>query len=378
MKKINSSINPVLAGKPSVRFAFADSLRGLAALWVVLFHASEGKHIEYIKDSTPSFFYKLLFDFGDLGVAVFFVLSGFVMALTVQKSIVGSTFASKFILRRLVRLVPPYYFAIVITLLLMVVKSKALHTEFVMVSMQDLWAHAFFLQDFLSIPQIGTVFWTLCIEVQFYIAFIIMVWIADQAEKLLNIRQGRLVIVTLSSTIALIWAFQFETDPLWTGGFIGHWYSFLAGVLVSLALPENNLSRKIAFGYFLLLAIASIVTHSMFTFIVTITSLLLVTAGIQGKMNVWLNWRWVQSLALVSYSLYLIHNPISGATFNVLKRILPEGLVFDVLELVIVIGVCLVLSWIAYIISERPSISWSHLISLREPKNKSTLFATPK
>ncbi len=377
MTKINSSINSPLIRKPSARFAFADGLRGFAALWVVLFHASEGKHIEYIRESTPTFLYKLFFDLGDLGVAVFFVLSGFVMALTVQKSTVNSKFAAKFILRRLVRLAPPYYFAIAITLLLIVVKSKVLHTEFIMVSTQDIWAHAFFLQDFLSIPQIGTVFWTLCIEVQFYIAFIIIIWSADQAEKLLNFRNGRLFIVTISSAIALIWAFQFETDPIWAGGFIGFWYSFLAGVLVSLALPENNLSRKIAFGYFMLLAIASIVTQSMFIFAVVITSLLLIAAGIKGKMNEWLNWRWIQSLGLISYSLYLLHNSISGASFSILKKVLPEGLVFEIFELIIVIGVCLVFSWIAYIISERPSISWSHLISLREPKNKNAHFTPP-
>lgn len=366
LNNIESSINPALIGKSSGRFVFADSLRGLAALWVVFFHASEGKHIEYIRDSIPTFFYKLLFDFGHLGVSMFFVLSGFVMALTLQNTTVNSKFAAKFILRRLVRLVPSYYFAIAFTLLLMLVKSNALHSQFIMVSMHDLWAHAFFLQDFLSITQINPVFWTLCIEVQFYIAFIFIIWIADQAEHLKVIRQGRLVIVTLSSTLALIWAFEIVKNPLWTGGFIVFWYSFLAGVLVCFALHENNLSRKVAYGYFLLLAMATIITHSMFTFTVLITSLLLTVAGIQGKMSQWLNWRWLQSVALISYSLYLLHNQITGATFNILKRVLPEGLLFEVVELIITIGLCVVFSWIAYMISERPSISWSHLISLRE------------
>lgn len=375
---MNSSISTASIKKSSGRFAFADGLRGLAALWVVLFHASEGKHIEHIKDSIPSFLYKLLFEFGDLGVAVFFVLSGFVMALTVQKSTVNSKFAAKFILRRLVRLVPPYYFAIAFALIMLLVKSKVLHTEFSMVSMQSILAHAFFLQDFLSIDQINTVFWTLCIEVQFYISFIMIIWIADQAKSLFNINQSRLVIVALSCAIALIWAFQFETDSLWSGGFISFWYSFLAGVLVNLALAHSGISRKITVGYLLLLALAAITTQSMFIFAVVITSILLLAAGVKGKMNEWLNWRWVQSLGLISYSLYLLHNPISGASFNVLKRFLPEGAVFEVLELIIVIGICLILSWIAYMVSERPSISWSHLITLRESKNKKTLYAVQK
>ena len=31
------------------RLAFADGLRGLAAFWVVLFHASEGRHVDRVK-----------------------------------------------------------------------------------------------------------------------------------------------------------------------------------------------------------------------------------------------------------------------------------------------------------------------------------------
>jgi len=35
-------------------------------------------------------------------------------------------------------------------------------------------------------------------------------------------------------------------------------------------------------------------------------------AGRPQKMDGWLRWRWVQFLGMVSYSLYLIHNPVMG------------------------------------------------------------------
>lgn len=35
------------------RFAFADGLRGFAALCVVLFHLSEGHHVQQFKETIP-------------------------------------------------------------------------------------------------------------------------------------------------------------------------------------------------------------------------------------------------------------------------------------------------------------------------------------
>ena len=85
------------------RLAFADGLRGLAALWVVLYHASEGGHLTQLKAVLPKLITDLVFNFGHLGVPVFFVLSGFVMAFTVQSETVDRAFAGRFVLRRLVR-----------------------------------------------------------------------------------------------------------------------------------------------------------------------------------------------------------------------------------------------------------------------------------
>jgi len=69
----------------TLRFAFADSLRGIAALWVVLFHLSKGDHIDQLIASLPKFLKPILFNSGGLGVAIFFVLSGYVMTHTIYR-----------------------------------------------------------------------------------------------------------------------------------------------------------------------------------------------------------------------------------------------------------------------------------------------------
>ena len=131
------------------RLSFADGLRGLAAFWVVLYHLAEGHHIETLKSLLPNVAYNVLFGWGHLGVAIFFVLSGFVMALTAHKVRFDVENAFKFIARRLTRLAPPYYFAILITLLFIFIKSKALHLSYAAPSLIALLQHAVFTQDFL-------------------------------------------------------------------------------------------------------------------------------------------------------------------------------------------------------------------------------------
>ena len=61
------------------RFSFVDALRGIAALAVVLFHAFEGNHIPQLIPVMPRWITDII-DHGNLGVAIFFVLSGFVIA----------------------------------------------------------------------------------------------------------------------------------------------------------------------------------------------------------------------------------------------------------------------------------------------------------
>src|SRR5947199_4447643 len=153
------------------RLSYADGVRGLAALWVVLFHASEGGHIEHLRGALPNFINVAVFDWGQLGVAVFFVLSGFVMAHTVRKYDFTPAFGGRFMLRRLARLTPPYYASIIFVLTYAVGKAILTGQPVVSPSFSNIAAHVLYLQDIVAETPISVVYWTLCIEIQFYLAF---------------------------------------------------------------------------------------------------------------------------------------------------------------------------------------------------------------
>lgn len=100
-------------------------MRGLAALAVVLFHAVEGKHIPLLQAAMPSWCESLI-RHGHLGVAVFFVLSGFVISHSLNDIRVTFPVAGRFMVRRSIRLDPPYWAAIVVALAFALISSKVL------------------------------------------------------------------------------------------------------------------------------------------------------------------------------------------------------------------------------------------------------------
>ena len=85
------------------RFVFVDALRGLAALWVLFFHMFEGPHLSHLEAVLPGLVMRPIHA-GYLGVTVFFVLSGFVIAHSVAGQRVDASYAGWFVLRRSVRL----------------------------------------------------------------------------------------------------------------------------------------------------------------------------------------------------------------------------------------------------------------------------------
>ena len=123
-----------------IRLAFADGLRGLAALWVVLFHLAGGNHIDNLVAHIPKLSL-ILFYAGHLGVAIFFVLSGFVMMHIMSPYQVDMRYGGRFLLRRLIRLSPPYYFAIFVAIFFLVLKSKLVGGDVHIPSIREIWIH---------------------------------------------------------------------------------------------------------------------------------------------------------------------------------------------------------------------------------------------
>jgi len=103
-----------------VRLEYLDGLRGLAALYVVMYHASDPTWAGGTLPHRLAACLRLLV-YGHFAVAVFIVLSGYCLMLPVARAadrqLRGG--AGEYLRRRARRILPPYYAALLVTLLLM-------------------------------------------------------------------------------------------------------------------------------------------------------------------------------------------------------------------------------------------------------------------
>jgi peptidoglycan/LPS O-acetylase OafA/YrhL len=286
--------------KDSGRFSFVDALRGLASLSVVIFHAYEGNHLTDLAAQMPSWLIPLLFQ-GNIGVPIFFVLSGFVIAYSLRDRAMTPANVGRFMFKRSIRLDPPYWVAIAVSigfsvLAAAVIKGRS-QEQF---SIIQIVAHLCYAQDILGLNDINIAFWTLCLEVQFYFVFALLLLLPRWT-------------FFLAFTISLLWPLGIP-PPLHQGLFPSLWYGFLLGVLAYWAWNETRLIPAFAV-YVGLIAISGALRADTFAITCAITSTILLAVGLRNNMTIW-NWRWLQFLGTISYSLYLLHNPITGAVFR--------------------------------------------------------------
>lgn len=153
--------------KPVTKFYNIQAMRGIAAMLVVSWHTIylEGQ----IKPG--AMFVPRFFGFGGVGVDLFFVISGFVMATIIKDKFQQPGAVTNFLAHRITRIYPLYWFYTLLLVLFLSMYSIFSH---------KLITHASLIQSLLLWPQpppspVLGVGWTLIYEMYFYfiIAFLL-------------------------------------------------------------------------------------------------------------------------------------------------------------------------------------------------------------
>ncbi|MGE7387020.1 acyltransferase family protein [Streptomyces sp. NPDC004126] len=152
-------------GEPQ-RLAVLDGIRVLAALAVLFYHYTVLASA-WGRSTTDVFPVARRFAvYGWLGVEVFFLVSGFVICMSAWGRSVGD-----FAVSRVTRLFPAYWTAVVFTSLVLFawpeVRSFAGYT--------DVLVNLSMLQGGLDVPDIDDAYWTLFVELKFYVLFAVVV-----------------------------------------------------------------------------------------------------------------------------------------------------------------------------------------------------------
>jgi peptidoglycan/LPS O-acetylase OafA/YrhL len=365
-------------------------IRGIAALWVLLYHAWVYAKPRLIQFELAGFNVDItpLFSTGFVGVDLFFVLSAYLLGARYFRWIEGRASRpdlGQYLFRRVKRIYPAYL--VQLLLLLIIAATTALYT---MPGFNALLAHLVFYFGLppLWITQLNGVWWTLPTEFYFYLLLPLLV-------LLLRGPVSRwFIVAVIAAAIAYrywIWVHFYDLGVDWMavlmGNTLGYLDGFSLGLLaswLSVRLEHRVFSPRLMDGLFvlgsagILLSIWTIAWvypqywdgHPVLflrNLMIAGSSCLVVMATRHGSplARLLLANRWIFFCGVVSYSLYLWHLPVIRALSKTAYFMNYTGYALA-MYLIIATPLALLLAWLSYRYVELPFLRKPPPISQRD------------
>ena len=288
--------------------------------------------------------------YGYLGVHLFFMISGFVIAFTLERAKSPHDFAT----RRFLQLWPPILICAVLTFTVM----HLVDSPFTMAQRVDASG---FLPSLTFIPTyiwakilpvdkyIDGAYWSLFVEVRFYFWALVL-------AMLVGMQRFSIVVFSVTCGLAIAWhsfdqpAIRFQLDMLF---FVPYLPLFTIGILAYEAIVRRHFFRIIPAIIFTWGIEISMLNNVVEMGAVTVFCLLFIALALRPTSMDWMACRPLVGLGAISYAWYLLHQNV-GVTFI---GLLPSGLsditylflVFSILSFVILI------SWMVFRFVEKPS-----------------------
>lgn len=321
-----------------------EALRGVAALIVTWFHMT----------NTYSDWAHYLGSYGWLGVDMFFVISGFIIPYSLHRSQYKPSYFPRFMLRRLVRLEPPYLVSIALSLILLELASRTPGFAGAppSYSLGQIFAHFLYLIPFTSYTWLNVVFWTLAYEFVFYIL----------AGLLWPFLSRRPLFLT-ALLVAVIQTLDVALRDHSTGAAL----LFFVGICCARkVLKLDSLWLTLAACGIAIVALWWIVEPAVAC--VTLLTALLIAFVDVPRLRI------LGFLGAISYSLYLLHVPVGGRVVNIGRRFI-EGPVQEILLSLVALAVSLIAAAIFWKYVEEPAKRASKRVMLR-PRASSLASST--
>lgn len=362
-----------------------DGLRAVAALWVVLFHirAFSGAHLG------P---FDLIVRSGSTGVSLFLVLSGFCLYLPIARSGTEKFRTVKFLRRRANRLLPAYYASLLVILVVTAVAAGPL-------DLQPLTAPSAAIQTITHVTMTHSLFpstfyalngsyWSLGLEWQLYLGLPLLVIGVRRFGLPRTIAAA--VAINVVYRLALQGAFSLHavnaTSPLGQAVLPnllpGRWAEFAFGMVAAELQASGRIARwagkagwaiagLVPVTLASLLARGSPLEHILFgaDFLLL---LCIVLAGGNWVARI-LSWRPLAAVGVMSYSLYLVHQPIVQSLAAVFLRHGQSSRMAFIEVLALVPGI-LAVAWVLFVTVERRTLRSS---GTAEPGSPEALLLMP-
>ncbi|MFI7355426.1 acyltransferase family protein [Streptomyces avidinii] len=331
---------------PGGRLAVLDGVRVLAALGVIFYHyfalaSAWGEPPESIFPTAHRFAV-----YGWLGVEIFFMVSGFVICMSAWGRTVGD-----FAVSRVSRLFPAYWAAVVFTSLVLFASPEIRQLK----AFSDVVVNLSMLQGGIGVPNIDDAYWTLFVELKFYVLFALVV--------MRGVTYRNCVLFCAAWTLAGVVAptadsgvLSFFAAPASSPYFIAGIGFYLmrrfrpnavlwAVVGVQFLLAQHHVHARMISS---LGREAARQTPAWPAHLIVVLGFALMAALALGALD-GVRWRWLPHAGAITYPLYLIHMMAGLTLIHRFRRdVAPVPLVLGV------IATMLLLAWLIHRLVERP------------------------
>jgi len=326
------------------RFLPLDSLRGIAALGVVL------SHYTYLYDKYYGYeFTYLNFKLGGRGVELFFILSGFVIFYTIENVKSGK----EFLIRRFIRLYPTYWACLTITFVTVAIFGL----DGLEVSTVDAIIGLSMVQQIFKVPPVDRSYWTLIPEFFFYIS----IFLLAITHQIKNINLYGIILLCLSFVHIHLYHIKY-LGLLFNLDYIC--YFFAGIVFYQIKTGKKSIIYWILISLCCFVAISSKDDPALIIAIILIY--LIFSLFSIGRLD-FLTWKPLLLLGNISYAWYLLHQNIGYVIINLLKPYFSSMLII-IPPILITLGIAILVTyWI-----EKPIMKYLKMKLLKT--NKSDLL----
>ncbi|MEU7339090.1 acyltransferase [Streptomyces sp. NPDC007074] len=294
-----------------------DGLRGLTALYVVLFHCWLLAFPGFPRNSGPSWLGWLMY--GRLAVVLFLTLSGFSLALSAARRGWRSGSLAGFLRRRAWRILPPYWAALVFSLA--VARWVVPASHFGPPTGASVLVYGLVAQDMITAPTPNGAFWSIGVEAELYLVFPLLLLIRRRLGAVVLLAGVTLLVVAHGLTanggtpVEGLNGLTPNLAPVFVAGLVGaggvvaservrrlpwHWAAALAALPVLALIVVKGPVWTVDHYFWVDLAVVPAMT----------LLLVAVSTGRPDVLTRLLSTRPVRALGDFSYSLYLVHLPI--------------------------------------------------------------------
>ncbi|WP_245687469.1 acyltransferase family protein [Streptacidiphilus griseoplanus] len=341
---------PARAATRGGRLYALDGLRLLAALSVLVFHymARGGSASKAWGQQSRSVLPGIepLADYGWLGVEFFFIISGFVICMSCWGRTPGQFFRS-----RLTRLYPAYWVAIGLIVVLQEIFPVVVTRR---MSLHDILLNLTMLHEPLGVAHVDGVFWTLWVEMRFYLIFALVVRLGvtyRSTAVFCGLWTVGSVLTQVSHNVLLDNLLVPKYSAYFIAGIgfylihrFGHHALSWGIVGISwLIAQERVIAETDRFGKMINAPLSGTVGATV------ITVCFVVMAGVALGWFSRLNWRWLTTAGALTYPLYLTHEHLGHLVIYGLRDQFPPGVVLAVTTVAM-----LLLAWLVHRLAERP------------------------